>query len=57
MDDDGNKKLDFEEFKKGLHDYGVEVSDEDAKGMFHAFDKDGNGSIDFTEFLENLRVS
>ena len=57
MDDNGNKNLDFGEFKKGLHDYGVEVSDEDAKGMFHAFDKDGNGSIDFTEFLENLRVS
>ena len=23
MDDDGSKSLDYEEFKKGLHDYGV----------------------------------
>ncbi|XP_072032234.1 calcyphosin-like protein [Amphiura filiformis] len=55
MDDDGNKKLDLEEFKKGLHDYGVEVNQDEAKGLFQAFDKDGNGSIDFTEFLESLR--
>ena len=57
MDDDGNRKLDFDEFKKGLHDYGLTVSDEDARGMFSQFDQDGNGSIDFTEFLNNLRVS
>lgn len=28
MDDDGSKSLDFDEFKKGLHDYGVEAKDE-----------------------------
>lgn len=27
MDDDGSKKLDFDEFKKGIHDYGL-VMDE-----------------------------
>ena len=25
MDDDGSKSLDLEEFKKGLHDYGLSV--------------------------------
>ena len=23
MDDDGSKRLDFDEFKKGIHDYGL----------------------------------
>ena len=27
MDDDGSKKLDFEEFKKGIHDYGLLLED------------------------------
>ena len=27
MDDDGSKKLDFDEFKKGIHDYGLLVED------------------------------
>ena len=27
MDDDGSKKLDFEEFKKGIHDYGLLMED------------------------------
>ena len=25
MDDDGSKSLDFHEFKKGIHDYGVDL--------------------------------
>lgn len=28
MDDDGNKTLNFEEFKKGLQDYKVAISDD-----------------------------
>ncbi|XP_072044707.1 calcyphosin-like protein [Amphiura filiformis] len=55
MDDDGNRTLNLEEFMKGLHDYGVAVSEDEAKGMFQAFDKDGSGAIDFEEFLDSLR--
>ena len=28
MDDDGSKSLDFTEFKKGLNDYGLAVTEE-----------------------------
>ena len=28
MDDDGSKSLNFEEFQKGLHDYGVGIDSE-----------------------------
>ena len=27
MDDDGSKKLDYDEFKKGIHDYGLVMED------------------------------
>lgn len=56
MDDDGNKKIDLKEFKKGLRDYGVDLDPEEVMEMFGAFDRDGSGSIDFDEFLVNLRV-
>ena len=56
MDDDGNKSIDFKEFKKGLRDYGVDIDPDEVQEMFGAFDKDGSGTIDFDEFLVNLRV-
>lgn len=55
MDDDGSRSLDMNEFKKGLHDYGVEVTKEETQQMFNHFDKDGSGTIDFDEFLVQLR--
>ena len=57
MDDDGNKKIDIKEFKKGLRDYGVDIEPDEVLEMYNAFDKDGSGFIDFDEFLVNLRVS
>ncbi|XP_065905567.1 calcyphosin-like protein [Dysidea avara] len=55
MDDDGSKKLDYDEFKKGIHDYGLVMEDPEIKEMFKRFDKDGSGNIDFDEFLTALR--
>lgn len=72
MDDDGSKKLDFDEFKKGINDYGLlmddsvrcyyfishhQFCDQDLKEMFKRFDKDNSGTIEFEEFLQTLRVS
>ena len=56
FDDDGNKQLNWEEFKKGMHDYGVQLSPDDANALFAQFDRDGSGSISFDELLRALRV-
>ena len=28
MDDDGSKSLDYQEFKKGIHDYGISLEED-----------------------------
>lgn len=56
MDDDKNRKLDFDEFRKGVSEYGLGYSKEEIYEIFLLFDKDGTGFIDFEEFLEKLKV-
>lgn len=55
MDDSGDKKLDKEEFTKGLQDFGVYLSPAEIDALFQEMDKDGNGTIRFDEFLVSLR--
>jgi len=55
MDDNGNKKLNKEEFWEGMKDYGLELDDKTLDACFGAFDTDGNGFISFDEFLVGLR--
>lgn len=55
MDDDGNRSLSIKEFKKGLHDFGVDIDGGQAEELFNELDKDGSGSLDFDEFLIALR--
>ncbi|CAH8614084.1 unnamed protein product [Heterobilharzia americana] len=55
MDDDGSKSLSKEEFKKGCHDFGCNLSPEDVDELFRKLDKDGSGTIVFDEFLRALR--
>ena len=57
MDDDGSRSIDFKEFKKGLHDYGCMLENDEVENIFGEIDKDGSGTIDFDEFLKALRVS
>lgn len=56
VDDDGDRKLRFDEFIKGLDNYGLIVPKEEAKQIFDAFDRDKSGTISFDEFLYSLRV-
>ncbi|KAM6902378.1 calcyphosine-like b isoform 1-T1 [Xenentodon cancila] len=55
MDDDNNRSLDFKEFLKGLHDYGLLIEKDEASLLFQHFDRDGSGTINFDEFLTTLR--
>lgn len=45
MDDRGDGRLDREDFKFGLRDYGVMLTDEEFEMVMEAFDRDGNGLI------------
>ena len=56
MDDNKNRKLDLDEFRKGVNEYGLNYSRDEIMELFSLFDKDKSGQIDFDEFLERLRV-
>ena len=57
MDENGNKKLDVDDFRWGLMDYGVSITKEEAAEILIHFDKNGDGAVNFDEFLVTLRVS
>lgn len=57
MDDDGNRSLGYEEFRKGIEESGVKVNDEGCRALFTAFDVDGSGSVCINEFLKAIRVN
>jgi hypothetical protein len=52
----GDRKLDREELKYGLRDYGVALSERELDTVLGAFDKNKDGRIDFDEFLRGVRV-
>jgi calcyphosin len=56
MDDNGDKKLNIEEFVGGIRDTGLDITANEAKEIFNSFDKDGSGTINMTEFLLGIRV-
>lgn len=55
MDERGDKKLDVDDFRWGLIDYGISMTKEESQEVLKAFDRDGNGYVDFDEFLVTLR--
>lgn len=52
---DRSKTIGFEEFKKGISDFGISLNEDEAKQAFQTFDVDESGSINFNEFLVKLR--
>ncbi|XP_078574058.1 calcyphosin-like protein [Branchiostoma floridae x Branchiostoma japonicum] len=55
MDDDGSRSLNFDEFKTGCEDYGLQLTDDELQEIFVQFDKDGGGTLNFDEFLVGIR--
>jgi Ca2+-binding EF-hand superfamily protein len=55
FDNDGSGKLSRDEFKFGLRDYGVEMSEADIDNVIKYFDRDGDGSLDYNELLRGIR--
>lgn len=55
MDDNGNRLLDPEDFKWGLYNYGVYLSDEEIRALIRTFDRNSDGVVNFDEFLTTLK--
>ncbi|KAL6499619.1 Calcium-dependent protein kinase 8 [Orobanche gracilis] len=52
MMDSGKKgKINFEEFKTGLHKLGHQIADTDIQTLMEAADVDGDGTLNYAEFL------
>ena len=56
IDDNNNKKIEFEEFYKVLNDYKIELPLVQVQKLFSYFDKDRTGTIDYDELLVGIRV-
>lgn len=57
LDDSGNKKIDRDELKYGMRDFGLDLSERDLDTIMDCFDRNKDGQIDFDELLRGLRGS
>ena len=53
-DDNNDKTIDVDEFKKLIKDYRIAVEEKDVKKLFDEFDSDKSGSISYDEFLRGV---
>lgn len=53
-DDNNDKTIDFNEFKKLIQDYRIPIGEKDIKGCFDEFDSDRSGAIDYDEFCRGI---
>jgi len=55
MDDNRDRKLDLEELKLGLQEFGANMDATQVSELFKEVDKDGSGTISVEEFLKAVR--
>ena len=55
MDDDNSRTLSLSEFKKGCHDFRVDLPDSDISKLFNAIDRDRSGVVDYDELIRAIR--
>ena len=54
FDINGDSKLDYNEFEKGMLNLGTDLSREDIKNAFELLDENGNGELEYHEFCESF---
>jgi len=55
MDQNGNKKLNIEEFTNALNTFGIFPKIVEVQALMKFYDVNGDGNISFEEFLRGLR--
>uniref|UniRef100_K3W533 EF-hand domain-containing protein n=1 Tax=Globisporangium ultimum (strain ATCC 200006 / CBS 805.95 / DAOM BR144) TaxID=431595 RepID=K3W533_GLOUD len=55
IDDDGNRQLNLDEFRKAIHEHALDLSEAETKELFEFIDTDNSGGINFDEFLIAIR--
>lgn len=55
MDDDRSGSLNFTEFRKGIRECRLDLTEPQLRHLFVTFDKDDSGTIEYEEFLVGLR--
>ena len=53
-DNDNNKTVNIDSFKKFCHDYRIKLTDKEINLLFAELDTNKNGAIDYPEFLNNV---
>jgi Ca2+-binding EF-hand superfamily protein len=56
MDDRGDGVLDKEEFRWGLSDFGLSLTEDEFNVVMFVFDKNGDGVVSFKEFVGELEA-
>lgn len=55
MDNNGNGSLDPVEFKYGMRDFGIDISENELTALLKYFDTNRDGKLSFDEFLRAIR--